>query len=156
MADEQQTTGTHKTTQNARITSNARGTLAKEKLPKTVENLAVQQQGFPEGAVELSEEKSLQKPPADATALTMANFSMADDNKWMTMTRKGKLDTEIEEAINQGEKQRGGTPKRKETSNTATMSTTTLERRKRFQPTATRATQPIEEKEFQSAAELIK
>eukprot|EP00957_Ditylum_brightwellii_P163174 12425041-Ditylum_brightwellii.AAC.1 len=36
------------------------------------------------------------------------------------------------------------------------MSTTTLERRKQFQPTATRATQPIKEKDFQSAAELIK
>eukprot|EP00957_Ditylum_brightwellii_P087305 6645032-Ditylum_brightwellii.AAC.1 len=38
---------------------------------------------------------------------------MADENKWMTMTRKGKLDTEMKEAINQGEQQRGGTPKRK-------------------------------------------
>eukprot|EP00957_Ditylum_brightwellii_P080512 6123864-Ditylum_brightwellii.AAC.1 len=81
---------------------------------------------------------------------------MADDNEYMTMTRKGKLDTEMEEAINQGEQQIGGTPKRKETSNTATMSTTTLKRRQQFQPTATRATQPIEEKDFQSAAELIK
>eukprot|EP00957_Ditylum_brightwellii_P046558 3532809-Ditylum_brightwellii.AAC.1 len=67
MADEQQTPGTHKMTQNARITSNARGTLAKEKLSKTVEDLAGQQQGFPKGAIELSEEKSLQKPPADTT-----------------------------------------------------------------------------------------
>eukprot|EP00957_Ditylum_brightwellii_P198240 15105430-Ditylum_brightwellii.AAC.1 len=67
MADEQQTTGTHKTTQNARITSNARGTPAIEKLSKTVEDLVVEQQGFPEGVVELLEEKSLQKPPADAT-----------------------------------------------------------------------------------------
>eukprot|EP00957_Ditylum_brightwellii_P026122 1975052-Ditylum_brightwellii.AAC.2 len=60
------------------------------------------------------------------------------------------------EEVNQGEQQRSGTPKRKETSNTATMSTTTLERRKQFQPTATRATQPIEEKDFQLATELIK
>eukprot|EP00957_Ditylum_brightwellii_P164098 12494355-Ditylum_brightwellii.AAC.1 len=36
------------------------------------------------------------------------------------------------------------------------MSMTTLERRRRFQPTVTQATQPIEEKDFQSAAELIK
>eukprot|EP00957_Ditylum_brightwellii_P116831 8911569-Ditylum_brightwellii.AAC.1 len=63
---------------------------------------------------------------------------------------------EMEEVIHQGEKQKGGTPKRKETSNAATMSTTTLERRKRFQPTVTQATQPIEEKDFQSAVELIK
>eukprot|EP00957_Ditylum_brightwellii_P104576 7968702-Ditylum_brightwellii.AAC.1 len=81
MADEQRTTGTHKTMQNSRITSNARGTLAKEKLPKTVEDLAVQQQGFPKGTVELLEEKPLQKPPADATVLTLANFGMADDNE---------------------------------------------------------------------------
>eukprot|EP00957_Ditylum_brightwellii_P171143 13028171-Ditylum_brightwellii.AAC.1 len=67
MADEQRTPGTHKMTQNARVTNNARVTLAKGKLSKTVEDLAVQQQGFPEGAVELLEEKSLQKPPADAT-----------------------------------------------------------------------------------------
>eukprot|EP00957_Ditylum_brightwellii_P120951 9224880-Ditylum_brightwellii.AAC.1 len=115
MADEQQTTGTHKTTQNARIMNNARGTLAKEKLSKTVEDLAVQHQGFPKGAVELSEEKSLQKPPADATALSLANFGMADDNEWMTMTCKGKSDMEMEKVIHQGEQQRGGTPKRKET-----------------------------------------
>eukprot|EP00957_Ditylum_brightwellii_P108797 8299349-Ditylum_brightwellii.AAC.1 len=67
MADKQQTTGTHKTMQNARITSNVRGMSTIEKLSKTVEDLAVQQQGFPEGAIELSEEKSLQKPSADAT-----------------------------------------------------------------------------------------
>eukprot|EP00957_Ditylum_brightwellii_P026617 2012631-Ditylum_brightwellii.AAC.1 len=67
MADKQRTTGTHKTTQNVRIMSNARGMLAIEKLSNTVEDLAVQQQGFPKGAVELLEEKSLQKPPADAT-----------------------------------------------------------------------------------------
>eukprot|EP00957_Ditylum_brightwellii_P117942 8996153-Ditylum_brightwellii.AAC.1 len=41
-------------------------------------------------------------------------------------------------------------------SNAATMSTTMLERRKRFQLTATQATQSIEEKDFQSAVELIK
>eukprot|EP00957_Ditylum_brightwellii_P105065 8008012-Ditylum_brightwellii.AAC.1 len=80
MADKQRTPGTHKMTQNARITNNVRGMLAKEKLPKTVEDLAVQQQDFSKGAVELSEEKFLQKPPADATALTLANFGMADDN----------------------------------------------------------------------------
>eukprot|EP00957_Ditylum_brightwellii_P047677 3622327-Ditylum_brightwellii.AAC.1 len=72
------------------------------------------------------------------------------------MNRKGKLDKEMEEATNQGEQQRGGTPKRKETSNTATMPMTMLEQRKRFQPTATRATQPIEKKDFQLVAELIK
>eukprot|EP00957_Ditylum_brightwellii_P185059 14093028-Ditylum_brightwellii.AAC.1 len=72
------------------------------------------------------------------------------------MTRKGKSDMEMEEVIHQREQQRGGTPKRKEMSNAATISTTTLERRKRFQPTETQATQPIEEKDFQSATELIK
>eukprot|EP00957_Ditylum_brightwellii_P034225 2595233-Ditylum_brightwellii.AAC.1 len=90
MADEQQMSGTHKTTQNARISSNVRTTLAKEKLSKIVEDLAVQQQGFPKGAVELLEEKSLQKSPADTTALTLANFGMADDNKWTMVTGKGK------------------------------------------------------------------
>eukprot|EP00957_Ditylum_brightwellii_P108222 8256912-Ditylum_brightwellii.AAC.1 len=67
MANKQRTTSTHKTMQNTRITSNARGTLAIEKLSKTVEDLAVQQQSFPKGVVEFLEEKSLQKPPADAT-----------------------------------------------------------------------------------------
>eukprot|EP00957_Ditylum_brightwellii_P007428 562220-Ditylum_brightwellii.AAC.1 len=102
MADEQQTPGTHKMTQNTRITNNARGTLAKEKLTKTVEDLDIQQQGFPEGAVEVSEEKSLQKPPADDTALTLAKFGMVDDNEWMMMTCKGKSDMEMEEASHQG------------------------------------------------------
>eukprot|EP00957_Ditylum_brightwellii_P085917 6536358-Ditylum_brightwellii.AAC.1 len=82
MADEQQTSGTHKTTQNVRIMSNARTTLDNEKLSKTVEDLAGHQQGSPEGAVKLLEEKSLQKPPADDTALTLANIDMADENKW--------------------------------------------------------------------------
>eukprot|EP00957_Ditylum_brightwellii_P057400 4352272-Ditylum_brightwellii.AAC.1 len=130
MADEQRTPGTHKTTQNARITNNARVTLAKGKLSKTVEDLTVQQQGFPEGTVELLEEKSLQKPSADATALTLANFGLADDNEWTTVPCKGKSDMEMEEASHQGEQQRDGTPERKETSNAATRSTTTLERRK--------------------------
>eukprot|EP00957_Ditylum_brightwellii_P036634 2775421-Ditylum_brightwellii.AAC.1 len=106
MAYEKQTTGTHKTMQNARITSNARGTPAIGKLSNTVEDL---------------------QPPADATALTLANYSMADDNEWRMMNCKGKLDTEMEEATNQREQQRGRTPKRKETSNTATMPMTTLE-----------------------------
>eukprot|EP00957_Ditylum_brightwellii_P093499 7120328-Ditylum_brightwellii.AAC.1 len=120
MADKQQTPSTHKTTQNVRITNNARVTLVKGKLSKTVEDLAVQQQGFPEGAVELLEEKSLQKPPADATSLTLANFGMTDDNKWTMVTCKGKSDMEMEEASRQGEQQRDRTPKRKETSNAAT------------------------------------
>eukprot|EP00957_Ditylum_brightwellii_P170174 12954288-Ditylum_brightwellii.AAC.1 len=67
MADEQQTSGTYKTTQNMRITSNASTPQVKKKLSKTVEDLAGHRQGFPEGAIELSEGKSLQKPPADAT-----------------------------------------------------------------------------------------
>eukprot|EP00957_Ditylum_brightwellii_P098530 7505805-Ditylum_brightwellii.AAC.1 len=95
--------------------NNARGMQAKEKLSKTVEDLAVQQQGFPKGTVELLEEKSSQKPPVDATALTLAKFGLTDDNEWMMMTHKGKLDMEMEEVIPQGEQQRGGTPKRKET-----------------------------------------
>eukprot|EP00957_Ditylum_brightwellii_P039915 3022008-Ditylum_brightwellii.AAC.1 len=98
MADEQRTSCTHKITQNTRITSNARITLVNEKLPKTVEDLAGHQQGFPEGAVELLEEKSLQKPPADATVLTLANIDMVDENEWTTMTCKGKKDMEMEEA----------------------------------------------------------
>eukprot|EP00957_Ditylum_brightwellii_P013442 1014788-Ditylum_brightwellii.AAC.2 len=68
MADKQQTSGTHKTTQNARITSNASTTQVNEKLSKIVEDLAGHQQGFPEGAVELLEEIFLQKPPVDAMA----------------------------------------------------------------------------------------
>eukprot|EP00957_Ditylum_brightwellii_P170284 12962177-Ditylum_brightwellii.AAC.1 len=84
---------------------------------------------------------------------------MADENEWTTVTCKGKSDMEMEEVIPTGEQQKEGTPKRKEMSNAVTRSTITLERRKRFQPTpyqATQATQPIEEKDFQSAADLIK
>eukprot|EP00957_Ditylum_brightwellii_P000859 68209-Ditylum_brightwellii.AAC.1 len=76
---------------------------------------------------------------------------MAGENKWMTVTRKGKSAMEIEEATQTGEQQIKGTPKRKETSNVVTRSSMTLEQRKKFQPTpyqATQATQPIEEKDF--------
>eukprot|EP00957_Ditylum_brightwellii_P024527 1851793-Ditylum_brightwellii.AAC.1 len=86
-------------------------------MSKTVEDLAVQQQSFPKGTVKLSEEKSLQKPPADATALTLANIGMADENKWTMVTCKGKSDIEMEEAVQPREQQKEGTPKRKEASN---------------------------------------
>eukprot|EP00957_Ditylum_brightwellii_P110988 8464767-Ditylum_brightwellii.AAC.1 len=84
---------------------------------------------------------------------------MAEEIEWTTVTRKGKSAMEIEETIQTGEQQKKGTPKRKETSNASTGQSMTLEQRKRFQPTpyqATQATQPIEEKDFQSAADLIK
>eukprot|EP00957_Ditylum_brightwellii_P105492 8042154-Ditylum_brightwellii.AAC.1 len=59
MADKQRTSGTHKMTQNARITSNTRTTLVNKELSKIVVDLAGHQQGFPEGAVKLLEKKSL-------------------------------------------------------------------------------------------------
>eukprot|EP00957_Ditylum_brightwellii_P047718 3625074-Ditylum_brightwellii.AAC.1 len=65
----------------------------------------------------------------------------------------------MEEAVQPGEQRKEGTPKRNEMSNGATRTTMSLERRKRFQPKpyhAPQATQPIKEKDFQLAADLIK
>eukprot|EP00957_Ditylum_brightwellii_P196720 14988682-Ditylum_brightwellii.AAC.1 len=65
----------------------------------------------------------------------------------------------MEEAVQPGEQRKEGTPKRKEMSNGATRTMMLLERRKQFQPKlyhTTQATQPIEEKDFQLAADLIK
>eukprot|EP00957_Ditylum_brightwellii_P125897 9597239-Ditylum_brightwellii.AAC.1 len=66
---------------------------------------------------------------------------------------------EMEGEVQPGEQRKEGTPRRKETSNGATRTTMSLERIKRFQPKpyhATQAPQPIKEKDFQLAADLIK
>eukprot|EP00957_Ditylum_brightwellii_P084509 6426086-Ditylum_brightwellii.AAC.1 len=94
MADDQQTSGKHKSIQNARSISKASTPNVKKKLSKTMEDLAGHQQGLPKGAVKLLGEKSLQKPPADAKALTLANNDTTEENKWTTVNNKGKLDME--------------------------------------------------------------
>eukprot|EP00957_Ditylum_brightwellii_P110760 8448236-Ditylum_brightwellii.AAC.2 len=98
MADDQQTSSKHKLIQNTRSISKASTPNVKKKLSKTVEDLAGHQQGFPEGTVELSEEKSLQKPPADAKALTLANNNTTEENEWTTVNNKRKLDMEVDKA----------------------------------------------------------
>eukprot|EP00957_Ditylum_brightwellii_P007325 556086-Ditylum_brightwellii.AAC.1 len=98
MADDQQTFSKHKSIQSARSISKASTPNVKKKLSKTVEDLAGHQQGFPKGAVELLEEKSLQKPPADAKALTLANNDTMEGNEWTTVNNKGKLDMEVDKA----------------------------------------------------------
>eukprot|EP00957_Ditylum_brightwellii_P096726 7366801-Ditylum_brightwellii.AAC.1 len=59
MAIKLQSPVAHKSSLNTRSIGKARTTSGHKKLSKTVEDLAVQQQGFPKGAVKLSEEKSL-------------------------------------------------------------------------------------------------
>eukprot|EP00957_Ditylum_brightwellii_P055926 4237668-Ditylum_brightwellii.AAC.1 len=101
MADDQQTPGKHKSIQNVRSITKASTPNVKKKLSKTVEDLAGQQQGFPEGTVELLEEKSLQKPPAGAKALTLANDDTTEENKWTTVNNTRKLAMEVDEAYKQ-------------------------------------------------------
>eukprot|EP00957_Ditylum_brightwellii_P066839 5072596-Ditylum_brightwellii.AAC.1 len=99
MADKQHTSGEHKSIQKGRSTRKASTPQVRKKLSKTVEDLTGHQQGFLKGAVKLLEEKSLQKPPADAKALTLANNDMAEENEWTTVNNKGKLDMEVDEAV---------------------------------------------------------
>eukprot|EP00957_Ditylum_brightwellii_P080478 6121272-Ditylum_brightwellii.AAC.1 len=84
MADEQQVSVAHKTIQNARSIIKARTPSVQKNLSQTVEDLAGHQQGFPKGAVKLSEEKSLQKPPANAKALTLADGGTTEEIEWTT------------------------------------------------------------------------
>eukprot|EP00957_Ditylum_brightwellii_P177414 13513351-Ditylum_brightwellii.AAC.1 len=84
---------------------------------------------------------------------------MAEENKWTTVNNKGKLDMEVEEAVQLGEERPEGTQKRKEMSNGHTRTTPSLERRNRFQPMpyhAKQAPKMIKEKDFQTTAEQIK
>eukprot|EP00957_Ditylum_brightwellii_P025777 1949838-Ditylum_brightwellii.AAC.1 len=67
MDGEQRMGELHKTTTKGTKVSDKLGKHTNKKLSKTVEDFAVNQQCFPEGVVELSDEKSLQKPPADTT-----------------------------------------------------------------------------------------
>eukprot|EP00957_Ditylum_brightwellii_P006877 520254-Ditylum_brightwellii.AAC.1 len=64
--------------------SNENGTHTRKKLFKTVEDFAVNQQSFPGGVVEHSEEKSSQKPPVDTTVLTWQHHQDVTDNDWKT------------------------------------------------------------------------
>eukprot|EP00957_Ditylum_brightwellii_P033869 2566708-Ditylum_brightwellii.AAC.1 len=81
MANKQRASVAHKTSQNVRSIGKARTTSVHKELSKTVEDLARHQQGFPKGTEELSEEKSLQKPPADTTVLTLADGGHRE--KWV-------------------------------------------------------------------------
>eukprot|EP00957_Ditylum_brightwellii_P003774 286671-Ditylum_brightwellii.AAC.1 len=64
---EQRTAESQKTTTKGTKVSDKHDKHTNKKLSKTVEDVAVNQQSFSEGVVELSEEKSLQRPPADTT-----------------------------------------------------------------------------------------
>eukprot|EP00957_Ditylum_brightwellii_P053125 4028055-Ditylum_brightwellii.AAC.1 len=81
MANEQQASVAHKTIQNARSIGKARTPSVNKKLSQTVEDLTGHQQGFLKDVVKLSEEKSLQKPSADATALTLADGGSTKKNQ---------------------------------------------------------------------------
>eukprot|EP00957_Ditylum_brightwellii_P123734 9433069-Ditylum_brightwellii.AAC.1 len=61
----QRTAGSHKMTIKGTKESDEHDKQTAKKLSKTVEDFAVHQQSFLEGVVELSEEKSLQKPLVD-------------------------------------------------------------------------------------------
>eukprot|EP00957_Ditylum_brightwellii_P083067 6314441-Ditylum_brightwellii.AAC.1 len=67
MYGEQRTAVWHKTTTKGTKSSDENGTHTRKKFSKTVEDFAVNQQSFRGVVVELSEEKSLQKPPVDTT-----------------------------------------------------------------------------------------
>eukprot|EP00957_Ditylum_brightwellii_P051531 3907086-Ditylum_brightwellii.AAC.1 len=82
MDGEQRTAESHKTTTKGTKASDENGMHTKKKLSMTVEDFAVNQQSFHEGMVELSEEKSLQKHPADNTVLTWLHQQDATDNNW--------------------------------------------------------------------------
>eukprot|EP00957_Ditylum_brightwellii_P109300 8337237-Ditylum_brightwellii.AAC.1 len=64
---EQRTAGSHKTMTKGTKVSDKHDKQMTKKLSKTVEDFADYQQSFPDGVVKISEEKSLQKPPADTT-----------------------------------------------------------------------------------------
>eukprot|EP00957_Ditylum_brightwellii_P116047 8853299-Ditylum_brightwellii.AAC.1 len=130
MANEQQASVTHKTIQNTRSIGKTRTPSVNKKLSQTVEDLAGHQQGFPKGVVELSEEKSSQKPPADATALTLADGGSKDKTKWTTVNNMGKSAMEIDEAHQQSKKKTKSSPKRRDRGNINNINIPTLEHRK--------------------------
>ena len=104
--------------------------LAKEKLIKIVEDLAVQQQGFPKGAVELLEEKSSQKPPADTTVLTRQHHHDATDNNWTTVKRNRNNAMTLEDKAENQTNPNESTPKRKGNNLFGEASQRTTERKK--------------------------
>eukprot|EP00957_Ditylum_brightwellii_P096937 7382122-Ditylum_brightwellii.AAC.1 len=114
MANEQQASVAHKRIQNARSISKARTPSVNKKLSTTVEDLAGNQQGFPEGVVELSEEKLLQKPFVDAMTLTLADGGSMEETKWTTVNNTSKLAMQIDEAHQQSKKKPANSPKRRD------------------------------------------
>eukprot|EP00957_Ditylum_brightwellii_P206298 15347730-Ditylum_brightwellii.AAC.1 len=159
MANDQQTSGKHKMIQNTRSISKASTPSVKKKLSKTVEYLAGLQQGFPKGTVELLEEKSLQKPPANTTALTLADGGTTEEIEWTTVNNTGKLANEIDEAYKQSKEKPASSTKRKEQGNSNIITTPILERRKRFHPMpyqTKQAPKASEEKDYLNTAEQIK
>eukprot|EP00957_Ditylum_brightwellii_P189980 14463078-Ditylum_brightwellii.AAC.1 len=97
MANELQLAVAHKSRLNTRGIGKAKTTSVNKKLSKTVEDLAVQQQGFPKTTVELSEEKSLQKPHADAAALTQADGGHKETQGWTTVKNTSKNGMDIDD-----------------------------------------------------------
>eukprot|EP00957_Ditylum_brightwellii_P063641 4830701-Ditylum_brightwellii.AAC.2 len=110
MANEQQASVAHKTSQNARSIGKSRTIRVHKKLFKTVEDLAGQQQGFPECTVKLLEEKSSQKPPADAMSLTLADGGPTAENKWTTVNNTSKTAMEIDDAHQQSKNKQEESP----------------------------------------------
>eukprot|EP00957_Ditylum_brightwellii_P153819 11708002-Ditylum_brightwellii.AAC.1 len=104
MANKLQSSVAHKSRLNTRGTSKPRATSVNKKLSKTMEDLAVQQQGFPGYAVELLEEKSLQKPPADAAVLNLADVEKTETHGWNKANNTSKSGMDIDDDLQNSEK----------------------------------------------------
>ena len=129
---EQRTVGSHKTTTNGTKASDEHDKQTTKKLSKTVEDFADYQQSFPEGVVELSEEKSLQKPPADTTVLTRQHQTDAMVNNWKTVTRNRSNAMAIDDTNENQNSPNNSTPKRKGNNLFGVTTQQTTERKKRF------------------------
>ena len=95
MANKPQFSVAHKSRLNTRGIGKARTSSVNKKLPKTVEDLAVQQQDFPGYTVELLEEKSLQKPPVDDAVLNLADVEQKEIQEWTKVNNTSKNGMEI-------------------------------------------------------------
>ena len=159
MDGKQRTAESHKTTTKGTKASDENGKHTKKKLSKTVEDFAVNQQSFPEGVVELSEEKSSQKPPADTTVLTRQHQQDATDNDWKTVNRNRNNAMTLEDTVENHTNPNDSTPKRKGNNIFGDVSQQTTDRKKRFQPRSTaetKAQQALTEANFKTAAEMMK
>eukprot|EP00957_Ditylum_brightwellii_P039082 2954114-Ditylum_brightwellii.AAC.1 len=150
MANEQQASVAHKTSQNTRSIGKARTTSVDKKLSKTVEDFA---------GLKLSEEKSLQKPPVDATALTLADGGSTEKNRWTTVNNTSKTTMEIDDTHQQSKNKQEKSPNWNGNGYSNKTNTTTTQCRKRFHPTpyqTTQATKGSKEPGYLTTAEQIK